>query len=602
MYKYLFNFDLLRTFALFSVLVFHFFPSYAPWGFAGVDVFIFLSGYLLESKLASGQNILLFIERRFVRIFPPLLVVIFLSLMIGWFSLLFSEYTDLIKSSATALLGVSNLYQASLSGYFDGYIAFRPFLHLWSLSVEMQFYMVIGLSYFFISKTRARVMLLSILVLISFIYSISHSTGSIAYFSTVSRLWEFMLGALLFHLSSYRFPRTGAVVSFCALLLMFRLIYPETDYPGFLALLPLVFGWGVLQIDFSWASRFIVYSFRFFASISYSLFLVHYPLLALLNQFQGQPSVLSRIFLLALSIFIAWLIEGVIIKKVKVFTSFRCVSSIYILVAVIMLSVYLGARYMDRPVDTKNSILLKDSFSFMLAPVEACDVEQSGLEGRCRFSGVDSGDILFVGDSISHSLSPALDELKRQGSIESYRQIGAGSCPPFGLSSKRECQRFWQESFSKIEVNSFNTLLVSGQWSLYLDPLSLVEREVAMHRFLSELERLSESFKGNIVFFTSPPLGARPKSCFDRVVSSIFADCSIPIETAVSRRSSEVPLLEALSNHSKIKVYDFFGSMCTDGKCAVNDNGKLIYLDDSHFSISGAESQASLILEFITDS
>ena len=138
--------DGLRGIAILAVLGFHAFPSWAPGGFVGVDVFFVLSGYLITSiilqQLHSSKFTLTdFYLRRVRRLFPALAVVLAACLVFGWFALLPQELKDLGKHVGAAAAFILNFTVWREGGYFDTAASLNPVLHLWSLGIEEQFYL-----------------------------------------------------------------------------------------------------------------------------------------------------------------------------------------------------------------------------------------------------------------------------------------------------------------------------------------------------------------------------------------------------------------------------------------------------------------------------
>src|SRR4051812_36127322 len=139
--------DGLRGIAVLAVIGFHAFPDYVPGGFVGVDVFFVISGFLISSiilrQLSRSQfTIADFYSRRIRRIFPALLVILTACLLFGGLVLLPNELEQLGKHIGSAVLFASNFTLWFESGYFDTTAEFKPLLHLWSLGIEEQFYLL----------------------------------------------------------------------------------------------------------------------------------------------------------------------------------------------------------------------------------------------------------------------------------------------------------------------------------------------------------------------------------------------------------------------------------------------------------------------------
>jgi peptidoglycan/LPS O-acetylase OafA/YrhL len=170
--------DGLRAVAVLLVVAFHAFPAYAPGGFVGVDVFFVISGYLISGILldhidAHRFSILHFYDRRIRRIFPPLITVLAAVLVYGWFWLLPGELMQLGKHVAAGAAFIPNFALWSEVGYFDSDAATKPLLHLWSLGVEEQFYLVWPLVLFLCRRSGLRLgMVIAGLFVLSFAWNI----------------------------------------------------------------------------------------------------------------------------------------------------------------------------------------------------------------------------------------------------------------------------------------------------------------------------------------------------------------------------------------------------------------------------------------------
>ena len=175
--KYRPEIDGLRAIAIILVVLFHYVNFRG--GFIGVDVFFVISGYLITSiiteQLEENRFTMLdFYKRRIKRIFPTLITILLSCLIFGWFSLLATEYKSLVLHISTGTIFLSNFLLLNEIGYFDTISESKPLLHLWSLSIEEQFYIIwpalIMMCYKF--KIPIRPVIISILIL-SFAYNIS---------------------------------------------------------------------------------------------------------------------------------------------------------------------------------------------------------------------------------------------------------------------------------------------------------------------------------------------------------------------------------------------------------------------------------------------
>ncbi len=351
--------DGLRAFAVLSVVAFHAFPSAVVGGFTGVDVFFVISGFLITShifeKLDEGRFSLVdFFQRRIRRIFPALIVVMGVSLLFGWFVLLSDEFSMLGKHVASGAAFISNFVFAAEVGYFDPAAELKPMLHLWSLGVEEQFYILWPLTLWLAWKLNFNLFLLTLLVLVlSFLVNIAWATTypTQTFFWPFGRFWELLCGSLLgwFSVTKHKFlvPRQGgkawpenafsdrvaallqsqaalnlaSILGLSFLLAGVVIIDSDAPFPSYWALLPVV---GALLIIHSgsrtWFNRFFLTNrvAVFFGLISYPLYLWHWPILSFLHIIEdGTPHRDARLGGVVLAILLAWITYKFVEKPIR---------------------------------------------------------------------------------------------------------------------------------------------------------------------------------------------------------------------------------------------------------------------------------------------
>ena len=196
--------DGLRALAVMAVIAFHAFPERVSGGFIGVDVFFVISGFLITHLLQVGLtkqnfNLRSFYASRVRRLFPSLILVLIACQILGWFALLSDEYKLLGKHiSATALL-IPNWIIWSESGYFDHAAYTKPLLHMWSLGVEEQFYLLWPLTLCWVFKYKLNaIRLTSILLFGSLLLNLLmvEKFTSATFFLPFTRIWELLAGGL----------------------------------------------------------------------------------------------------------------------------------------------------------------------------------------------------------------------------------------------------------------------------------------------------------------------------------------------------------------------------------------------------------------------
>lgn len=316
--------DGLRALAVGLVVVFHAGHSYMPGGFVGVDVFFVISGYLITgiilSKLNQGRfSYLEFFGRRVRRIGPALVIVLLSSLVMGFFTLPWPDFHELGREAIAASAFSANILFWLQAGYFDGVADSKPLLHLWSLGVEEQFYLIWPALMMVAVMLGARwwAIVLSI-VGISFIANVAliGIYPDATFYLLPSRLWELGLGgALAFHHG----PRNSPVIPLRANLKAWLglglitasawFIDMDCVFPGWLAVLPTI--GAALVIDAgtgAWANRYVLSSppFRSVGLISYPIYLWHWPLLALAPS-PFHWGLAAKAGIIALTLFLSYL-------------------------------------------------------------------------------------------------------------------------------------------------------------------------------------------------------------------------------------------------------------------------------------------------------
>lgn len=337
--KYRTDIDGLRAIAVLSVVGFHAFG--VKGGFVGVDIFFVISGFLISTILLTNLennkfSFIHFYAKRIRRIFPALILTLFVSFIIGWFVLLPDEYKQLGKHVAGASVFISNFLLWNESGYFDKEAIYKPLLHLWSLGVEEQFYILWPLLLWTAWKKKFNfVYLIVAITLISFLLNAKgvRSDSVAAFYSPQTRFWELLSGSFIAWLLLFNHKKNvdtnvipfnsnanrnllRNVLSFSGvLLIIFCLVALSKDnyFLGPLGLIPTV---GTVLIiaagSEAWINRTIL-SHRtlvWFGLISFPLYLWHWPLLVFSKLSVAGGTVdqrTAKILAVAISILLAWL-------------------------------------------------------------------------------------------------------------------------------------------------------------------------------------------------------------------------------------------------------------------------------------------------------
>ena len=317
--------DGLRAIAVLSVVLFHlgFAPRALGGGFVGVDVFFVISGYLitgiLQSELDAGRfSLLEFYHRRVRRIFPALFVVYACCLAASAYLFFPSEAREVGRDVLWSLGFLSNVRFAHADGYFNQASKTAPLLHTWSLSVEEQFYIGLPLLLWALRRARKwlRLAIIAALSLLSFVIAQHFLAVDArqAFYLVHCRAWELLAGSML-ALGALPWIERRWVLEIIGTLglgliaLAVVRIDGTTPFPGYWALAPCL---GTVAILYSgahartWTARLLgVAPLRWVGLISYSLYLWHWPLIALYFARNEEMSARERWAILALSLVLA---------------------------------------------------------------------------------------------------------------------------------------------------------------------------------------------------------------------------------------------------------------------------------------------------------
>lgn len=317
--------DGLRAIAVLSVVGYHAFPAQVHGGFSGVDIFFVISGFLIskhiwEDLAGNAFSLRTFYARRVRRIFPALAVVLLACLAMGWVILSPGEYEQLGKHVTGGAGFVSNIISWKEAGYFDNAADTKPLLHLWSLGIEEQFYILwpLILAFLWRHPQHSGWVLPGVLVA-SLLYSIwlVHHDAVADFYSPLTRCWELALGALAAHKPVRHYPMQpvarnllswfGLVLILCGVIALDS----GSPFPGAWALLPAGGAACLIQAgEHAWLNRKILsrHLLIWIGLISYPLYLWHWPLLSFARIMESAtPSATMRIWLVATSFVLAWL-------------------------------------------------------------------------------------------------------------------------------------------------------------------------------------------------------------------------------------------------------------------------------------------------------
>lgn len=619
--KYRADIDGLRAFAVLLVVFFHAFPSKLSAGFIGVDIFFVISGYLIStiilSKLENNHfSFLEFYGRRIKRIYPALLLVLFSCLMFGYFSLLGDEYRQLGKHTLGGNGFVSNLILWSERGYFDNAGLSKPLLHLWSLGVEEQFYIVWPFILYLAWRSRVGVIFsVSVIMLISFYLNVKGINNDVTatFYSPITRFWELAIGGILAYYTMYMrisSQRLSVYKSNMLSIMGFTLIFlaifftKESSFPGWWALLPVL---GSVLIIGAGESAFlnrVVLSNRvvvWFGLISYPIYLWHWPLLSfsyIINS--GVPDRFVRILAILASILLAWLTYRFVEFYIRKISGLKVVP-ILIFFSLIQASfatyVFVNNGLLERDV-IKNSAFnerVRNQFMGSLWKYTANDIclDRYPYDNKneltwwfCMQNKHDDPTIILLGNSFANQLYPGFINNE---DLSGHTILSIGTCSINAEPSKEPSNPCYGSRLKKQEL-FIDNLIKSNKSLKYaiVDGLSPNASKDKIEKLKSRIDFLENEKIKVIVFTPHIQIGFNPKACFKTQFRDA-KDCSFSPDVRQLLLEKFKPTIEALSqSNPDVLFFEQNEVFCDQGKCSYILDGMPLHRDSGHTSEYGS--------------
>lgn len=625
-HQYRADIDGLRAIAVLSVVGFHMFPEWVTGGFIGVDIFFVISGYLITSMIladlqSNSFSLIDFYTRRINRIFPALILVLLFVLIAGWYLLAQEKYKELNQHITWAAAFIYNFLLLNDGGYFSAAAESRPLLHLWSLSIEEQFYIVwpiLLIASWKFKKWRGVIVLAMIAVATSFITSIATDNKIVAFYSPISRCWELLVGACLAYgviqhsVDDDKLKNAQSVVGALLLVSGLVLINKSSAFPGWWALLPTVGSALLISAGCNaWLNKNILSSklFVWIGLISYPLYLWHWPLLSFFRLFNGEAlSVVSRIILILISILLAAVTYLLIEKRMRQ-NKLRKLKTIILLVLMVTIGTTCLLTYRGYLVGSQENMLanLKAQGNHDTAACwekwlkyvrfDSCylhDIHQLKRPAVCYEEQKPS--IAIWGDSHAAALYPGFKKLgidKKFGIIE----VSQAGCPPiFDLGEKnitfrKNCNEVNQDVFKSLIEIKPDVLVLHAAWKVDIYTLSNDELSTKFGKTLKQVKKALPNTK-IVVLGPVPRWDTSPEQ-----VAYLDALKSGSSQFPVKQKATQLDELDAiLQKNAADAGVDFISAnkvLCDEEGCiskVVEDQqSDYIACDYGHFTETGSQ-------------
>jgi peptidoglycan/LPS O-acetylase OafA/YrhL len=629
--------DGLRAIAVIAVLLFHFNPRFAPGGFTGVDIFFVISGFLITSIIVKSQakdgfSFREFYASRVRRIAPAYLTVVFATLIAGCLLMQSADLVHLGKSALWSLLAAPNVFfwLHLDTGYFAADSRQLPLLHLWSLGVEEQFYvlwpilLLVGLK---VMGKRLLFGLMALLIVGSFAYAHRQSVvdPAFAYYMLPTRAGELAIGALLAMIPAIRNRgrdggiryEAGAAAGLCLMAWSIFALDGTTRFPGWNAL-PACLGAALVIASDSRRRCVVLAPLRWrpvvaVGLISYSLYLWHWPILAFARylglQFDAQTIAALLVLILGTALSSYWFVErrarSLRLSDLRITTVlfFLPVSILLVMAAVVITQAERISALVGEPgVGATERKLLAGTAPAYEFPYN-CQLEQfdSAVLDRpqCRQGASAKGreDILLWGDShAAHHIGILATIAGRNGL--SMRNASLSTCPPvwsdrtdYGMSTYRAaCTRF--RALIRDRIAPYPVVAIGAQWSVH----------ASNGRFWNDFEHTLDALladgKSVVLLAEVPSFPSYDRHCDIRNLRHAFVDCPASMtrpDTGPGQANAHLYALAA--SRDGVEVLDIHDLVCRDGTCSPYIDGAQVYFDPSHLSMAGSWMLGERLLE-----
>jgi len=655
--------DGLRAISVLIVIAFHAFPEWLPGGFIGVDVFFVISGFLITGIILNDIDedrftILRFYHRRVRRIFPAVVVVLFLALIGGWFLLSNGEYKQLGWHVFASGLFFQNITLFSEAGYFDIAADYKPLLHLWSLSVEEQFYLVYPLFLLLIARTRLLAPGVILVAALSFgacmFQTYVNAEPVNSFFLPHFRFWELMAGSFAQILTrSKRGISSNYLPVIGVLLLALGLAFSSRSipFPGLITVLPVIGAVCVLMgSSTSWFSSRVLGTRLMVAIglISYPLYLFHWPLFSFARILTTQePSAIVKWELILASFVLATFTYLLVERPLRFGASksksswqdWRTISLLSSMLLAICAGyfIFLEGGMPTRAVASNLGRHIHERFAVGIEIENrykrtSCDkeplIDRASLPACSMYGPDDASETIIVwGDSHADAWASVFFDIAERSSkrVILYWQLG---CAPLLDAVRTDEQALGQKCMdsgrAKAIVNTVQQLkpkhvFLIARWSVYANGWYVGGKLQPATHFLSpdpnqpadmELSRKTIEAKLPETLYaiaqTAPVTVVKTLPVLKADVESIYLNRTTPTTLAERREMEGFPdkvLNSAISNApaslKPITILDPGELVCSTEQCAISINNTVMYKDDNHITPQGSLLFEREILRFI---
>jgi peptidoglycan/LPS O-acetylase OafA/YrhL len=607
----------LRAVSVLLVLGYHLNSEFFKFGYLGVDIFFVISGFIIVHILSKKSvfSIKQFYFKRIARIYPAMTLVVLMSTFFGIFLLRGDDLNELARQGVLSILGVSNIYFSfTQTGYFQVESFRQPLLHLWSLSTELQFYLIAPFFILGILKLNYK---LRQIVLVGFGFvSLGLYTNIIGlpnienYYLLTSRIWEFALGAAIAFANKNKkiVSLKGKYLSILLLVAIFLLNYISIARIHD----------SVIEVSVVLLSTLIILQavsngnsgkshspriFVFLGDLSYAIYLWHWPILYFLKTLTSITGInltfVTLMLTIALSLVSYFLWENRFRRNLSFQKKTVLFTFIFLTVILSTLSTVRGISDL-RFSDSKQSLAnfqVKSGFS---NKESACisDYGQSYevWDKAClpKQSNSNQDLALIWGDSHVAAIADAFELDKRFKNV-SLARASTTACPPIKslnsvISPNVLCNKNNDYVWKYINSEKPDTVILVARWYIFANFEWYKSGLSSLQKTIDQIQKMG--VERIILVGTSPEWGdPLPEMLWKQQLGNAFFEEKMSNNRVANLRDINFNLKE-MSDAAQIQFIDPLEIWCESDICTTHrskDDFYVIQIDGDHLSVGAAQ-------------
>ncbi|MFH3046138.1 MULTISPECIES: acyltransferase family protein [Klebsiella] len=588
----------LRFIAVMMVVLFHFKFELFYGGFAGVDIFFVISGFLMQEicsrEMACKGWVLNFYIKRFKRIYPALLFSVLLTFLLAIYSEAPEGVRDAFRQAVSALTFTSNIfYSLHSGGYFATTSELNWLLHTWSLSVEWQYYLIFPFvlmisTYFANRKDVYYALLIVISLLVCLLVGPSHKTAN--FYLLPTRAWELLLGAFISTLRcKNRYPRASELVAIFILIAFTVFIKDSNTWPGVMTLIPVVATAVIIHANVgNERTALRHYAIQKIGSASYSIYLFHWPVVAFMANNSIEFSPQNSIIGFAISITLGFLSFHYLENFFKRKTKALILSTITFTFLFLMLSMLDVSKYwidnraveLDKYKNYTKTDVNKHQFGMDIGNCFLTSDNDSPFDSKCTMTSKVKKNILLIGDS--HAAQMAGSMRKAFNNYNVLQATASGCMPVVDSVGEQRCTKLLNYIYNDfLKKNKVDYIFISAFWSANKD----VDFYKKLAKTLNNITGTKVFIVGQTKSFSMP---------FYKIAQKI-PESDIDKLTQLQSRDVNEELKRFLSR-TGVSYIDIYNENCNGKTCRYfNDNGVPMFFDDNHLTMEWADYFVSFI-------